>query len=184
MKRQHKTQKKSSLNQIEIVSASEVSPKVYFAACVTEAIRSNEQRAKETEANRSRFDQAIREHYEDTCKRIAFKKTEELVTKETAKAIRAGRSFDSKTTMAESILKGHYGKLGHHHSLDHIKRLVAVQELRKMSWKWSIPKREKIADILTTGMRDRNESVAEAAKEALINVRQSLILFREKPGKS
>lgn len=184
MRRPHKAQKKSSLNQIKIVSASEVGPKVYFAACVTEAIRNNTQRAKDAKANRSRFDQAIRDHYEDTCKQIAFKKIEELVTKETVKAIRAGRSFDSKTTMAESILKGNYGKLGHHHSLDHIKRLVAVQELRKMSWKWSIPKREKIVDILTMGMRDRNESVAEAARDALISVRQSLILFREKPGKS
>jgi hypothetical protein len=184
MRRPHKAQKKSPLNQIKIVPASQVSPKVYFAACMAEAIRSNAQRAKEDEANRSRIDQAIREHYEDTCKQIAFKKTEELVTKETVKMIRAGRSFDSKTTMAESILKGHYGKLGHHHSLDHIKRLAAVQEIRKMSWIWSIPKRENIVDILTMGMRDRNESVAEAARNALISVRQSLILFREKPRKS
>ena len=184
MKRQHKTQKKSSLHQITIVPVSQVSPKVYFAACVTEAIRNNKQRAKETEVNRLRFDQAIREQHNSFCKKIAFKKTEELVTKETVKVIRAGRSFDSKTTMAESILKGHYGKLGHHHYLDHIKRLAAVQELKKMSWRWSIPKREKIVGVLTMGMRDRNKSVAETAREALISVRQSLILFREKSRKS
>ena len=70
MKRQHKTRKKSPFNQIRIVSASKVSPKVYFAACVTEAIQSNKREAREREANRLRFDQALREYHNDICKRI------------------------------------------------------------------------------------------------------------------
>lgn len=76
MKRSHKTQKKSSFHQIKIVSASDVSPKVYFAACVAEAIRSNAQRAKENEANRLRFDRLIQEHYNDINKEILRKRVE------------------------------------------------------------------------------------------------------------